>query len=80
MSFDIPQYIEPSIEQYANAQHITHDEAIIRLIQAGLERALPPASPRDILGAFSSPEDSEAMDEALNIAMQDRERRNAPHA
>jgi hypothetical protein len=76
MSFDIPSYIEPSIERFAQAQRITHDEAIIRLIQFGLEHALPPPAARETLGIFSSPEDSAAIDDAMTIAMKERERRN----
>ena len=35
MSFDIPSNIEPMIQQFAAEQRITHDEAIVRLIQEG---------------------------------------------
>ncbi len=77
MSFDIPQYFEPQIEKYAQALHISHDEAVIRLIQTGLSATLPPVSPRDILGAFSSADQSATMDEAIDIAMKDRQVRNS---
>jgi len=36
MSFDIPLTIEPQVIEYAQSEHITQDEAIVRLIQAGL--------------------------------------------
>ena len=37
MSFDIPPNIEPQIQKYAEAQHLSTNEAVVRLIQAGLE-------------------------------------------
>ena len=83
MSFDIPLYIEPQIQRFAAAQHISKEEALLQLIQAGLERLVPASvSPRDILGAFSSQEESDCADEALDLAMEDREHRNtqAPNA
>jgi len=36
MSYDIPAAIEPDIREYAESEHITADEAIVRLIQTGL--------------------------------------------
>jgi hypothetical protein len=81
MRFDIPVYIEPQVQRFAAAQQISHDEALVQLIQAGLERMSPPVvSPLDILGAFSSLEESATADEALELAMRDRERRNARDA
>ena len=35
MSFDIPPFIEPMIQQYAAEKDISKDEAIVRLIQEG---------------------------------------------
>lgn len=78
MSFDVPVHIESQIQRVADAEHISHDEALVRIIEAGLERMLPTSvSPRDILGAFSSEEESVVADEALALAMNDREQRNA---
>lgn len=37
MSFDIPPNIEPQIQKFADALHISANEALVRLIQAGLE-------------------------------------------
>ncbi len=36
MSFVIPANIEPQVQAFAQAQHISETEAVIRLIQAGL--------------------------------------------
>jgi len=38
MSFDVPDGFELQIKEYAHARHISHDEAVFQLIQAGLER------------------------------------------
>jgi hypothetical protein len=48
MSFDIPQRYEPQIEQVAQEQHITTDEALDRIIQAGLERFVPMTKPPSV--------------------------------
>jgi hypothetical protein len=36
MTFEIPTTVEPEIIKYARTEHITADEAIVRLIHAGL--------------------------------------------
>ncbi|MBS1701157.1 MAG: hypothetical protein JST12_05820 [Armatimonadetes bacterium] len=76
MSFDIPASIEPRVQQYAASLHITADEAILRLLQVGLDHASS-SSPKDIVGAFSTANEVEVMDQALNLAMEDRVRRNS---
>lgn len=43
MGLNIPHRYEPQIQEVANAQHITTDEALDRILQAGLERFVPPA-------------------------------------
>jgi len=80
MSFEIPTSIEPQVQQFAHAQHISTDEAVVRLIEAGLNVIHAKSTNRSLLGAFASPEDSTVMDEALELAMQERERRHARHA
>lgn len=42
MALDIPHYWELQIEEIAQAQQITTDEAINRIIAAGVERFTPP--------------------------------------
>lgn len=37
MSFDIPATIQQDIQQYAKAEQITPEEAILKVIQAGLK-------------------------------------------
>ena len=77
MSFDIPPEIEPQVQEFARSQHISANEAVLRLIEAGLGMNQIKHPNRAILGAFSSPEEREAMDGAMELAMRDRERRNA---
>lgn len=36
MSFDIPASIEPSVREYADSHHVSTNEALVMLIQAGL--------------------------------------------
>jgi len=37
MSFDFPATIQQDIQQYAQAEHITADEAALKIIQVGLK-------------------------------------------
>ena len=73
MSFDIPRHIESEVQEYAGTQHISTDEAILRLIQSGLDMARSTPAQQG-LGLFSSPEDSEALDAAVKLAYEDRNR------
>ena len=79
MSFEVPSSIESQVRRVAVANHISSDEALLQIIEAGLKRMLPSneVSPRDILGAFSSPEEIANVDAALALAMQDRDRQNS---
>lgn len=72
MSFDIPPNIEPQIQKFAEAQHISANDALIRLIQAGLEveqineAGAPRQSYRSFFGAAKGGYGSaEAVDEAI---------------
>lgn len=71
MSFDIPISIEPEIRQYAQAQHLSVDEAIVKLLQVGLGKKTPSQLG---LGLFSSPEDAAALDAAVELAYEERRR------
>ena len=60
MSYDIPPRYEPQIQEIARAQHISKQEALDRVIQAGLERivSLPPqpyVSNASLFGSVSGP-------------------------
>ena len=76
MALDIPANIAPDIRKYARSQHITEDQAVARLLKAGLESTRS-QSRRSIIGAFAGTEESAVMDGALELAMRDRERRNS---
>jgi hypothetical protein len=41
MSMEIPSNIERDIQRFAQEQHITHDEAVLRLIETGLSARKP---------------------------------------
>ena len=36
MSFDLPSNIEPQVLEYAKSQHLSENDALVRLVQAGL--------------------------------------------
>ena len=76
MSLEIPTDIERDIARFAQQEHLTRDEAILRLIETGLSAAKP--SRKSIaeagLGLFASPEDSALLDEVVSIAYEERRR------
>lgn len=76
MSVEIPTNIERDIERFAQQEHITHDEAVLRLIETGLSVKNP--GPKTVfeqgLGMFGSPEDSALLDEVVSIAFEERRR------
>jgi hypothetical protein len=76
MSLDIPSNIERAIERFAQEQHITNQEAILRLIEAGLSigRSTPNTVFEQGLGLFGSPEDSALLDEVVSAAYEERRR------
>jgi len=83
MSLDIPAEIERDIERFAQQEHITSEEAALRLIKTGLAaKDIAPAKSRTApktvfeqgLGLFGSPEDSALLDEVVSIAYQERRR------
>ena len=80
MSVDIPADIVREIEQFAQQRRITHDEAIIRLIETGLSLGKQtPRTPLEAgLGLFGSPEDAALIDEVVSIAYEERRRPPKP--
>ncbi len=76
MSLEIPTEIERDIERFAEQQHITREEAVLRLIETGLSHNKP--RPKNVceqgLGLFGSPEDSALLDEVVSLAYEERRR------
>jgi hypothetical protein len=79
MGFDIPSTIEPEIIQYATSMHITTEEAIVRLIQAGLTiQESEDIRIQALLGYPLSDQDAKLMDDVVDIAMKARSVRWEP--
>ncbi len=76
MSFDIPSNIERDIQRFAQQEHITHNEAVLRLIETGLSvtKPVPKAVFEQGLGLFGSPEDAALLDEVVSVAYEERRR------
>jgi hypothetical protein len=80
MSFEpLPQRIEQGVSRYAEQQHISHDEAVLELIETGLQLVLPTQNKllgknpaEELIGLFSSPDDWVFMDEVVTIAYEGR--------
>lgn len=68
-----------SIEAFAEAEHVSPEEAALKLLAAlpvpRKSKATPEAM--QIFGAFNSPEDVALMDDVMELVMEQRQRRNA---
>ena len=80
MSFEpLPANLEQGVQRFAEQQHVSHDEAVLMLIETGL-KSIPKSAPaeadknpaQELIGLFSSPEDSAVMDEVVAIAYEGR--------
>jgi hypothetical protein len=80
MSLDLPSNVERDIREFAREEHITVDEAVVRLIETGLSAKKSP--PKTVfeqgLGLFGSPEDASLLDEVVSIAYAERRRPSKP--
>jgi hypothetical protein len=78
LSFNIPPAIEPEIVKYARTKRITTNEAIVRLVEAGLNANRADAQDSNAilsgLGMFSDAEDAAILDAAVAIAYEERHR------
>jgi hypothetical protein len=74
MSLDLPSSIERDVQRFAQEQHITSEEAVLRLIEAGLRSPALKTVFEQGLGLFGSPEDSALLDEVVAIAYEERRR------
>ncbi len=76
MSLDIPSNIERDIQRFAQQEHITHDEAVLRLIETGLSvnKSVAKTVFEQGVGLFGSPEDAALLDEVVSLAYEERRR------
>ena len=80
MSFEqLPQELEQGVKRFAQELHVSHDEAVLRLIETGLQHVPAPEKTgqgknpaEELIGLFSSPEDCALMDEVVAIAYEGR--------
>jgi hypothetical protein len=72
----IPSKIDRAIERFAQEEHITRDEAILRLIETGLSLKRPADKTvfEQGLGLFGAPADASLLDEVVAIAYEERRR------
>lgn len=80
MSYEITLSIQEdspqgrNIEAIAEIEHVSREEAALKLLSMPTTSKASPAT-RRILGAFK--QEAKVIDEALELAMNDRQRRNA---
>ena len=75
MTLEIPTEIERDIHRFAEQERISHDEAVVRLIEAGLSARRPAQTVFEQgLGLFGSPEDCALLDDVVSTAYEERRR------
>lgn len=65
------------IENVAAREQLSLEEAALKLIKSAEKPRGASPEAYKIIGAFSSPEDVVIMDEAMELIMEERERRNS---
>ena len=75
MSFALPHDIEESIKRFAQERRISHDEAVLRLIENGLKTSESRPRIKGLSGKPMSDEEAAIVDDALAIAMEARRER-----
>lgn len=71
-----PPNIEQGIERFALQHHISHDEALIKLIETGLQYGQFTPRIRGLSGVPMNDDDAGVVDEALALAMESRRQRS----
>ena len=66
-----------NIEVLSETEQLTREEAALRILAMPKLISGANAGARRILGAFNAPAEAALMDDALDIAMTDRQRRNS---
>ena len=72
----LPENLEQSVKQFASQQHISRDEAVIKLIETGLKDVKAKAQIAGLSGSPMSDEEAAIVDDALAIAMEARRERS----
>jgi hypothetical protein len=83
MGFEsLPEELEKSVHEFAKRERISDDEAVLRLIKAGLSAPrdedtsdsgqTPQNAAEALIGLFSSAEGCAAMDEVVRLAYEGR--------
>ena len=71
-----PPNIEQGIERFAVQHHLSHDVALIKLLETGLQYGQPIPTIRGLSGVPMSDDDAGVVDEALDLAMDARRQRS----
>jgi hypothetical protein len=80
MSFEpLPQNLEEGVRRFAQQQRVSHDDAILMLIETalnGIPASMPTQSGKsaaeEMIGLFTSPEDRAVVDDVVAIAYEGR--------
>ena len=72
----LPANIEQGIERFAVQHQLSHDEALIKLLETGLKYGEPIPSIRGLSGVPMSDDEAGLVDEALALAMDARRQRS----
>ena len=80
LDIEIPTNMERDIQRFAQEEHISHDEAVLRLLETGLTARANVSRTvyEQGLGLFGSPEDTALLDEVVSLAYEERRRPSKP--
>jgi hypothetical protein len=73
---DLPPNLEHSVEMFADRHQLSRDEAIIRLLEGGLEHECSSAKIKGLSGTPMTDDEASVVDEALSLAMEARRQRS----
>ena len=65
------------IERISETQQLSHEEVALQLIEGAHQPRAANPDAYKIIGMFSSPEDVAIVDEAMELIMEERHRRNS---
>ena len=76
MNFEnLPPSLEHGVEMFADRHHISHSEAVVRLLETGLQFEQSISKIQGLSGIPMTDDEVSVVDSAMDLAMEDRRQR-----
>lgn len=72
---NLPTNLEHGVEMFADRHHISHDEAVVRLLETGLQFEQSISKIKGLSGIPMTDDEASVVDDALALAMEHRRQR-----